>query len=180
MLQPALAYVEEAMPLTRRQSVGILCTITTLGAMFVAYFSDGLKAMDTLDFWFGTFLIFVLATIQMVIFSWMTGVDTIFKEMKDGASFLPPRIFRFVIKWMSPLFLILVGGLWVYYDLFNFDGGEPSSYVRDLFINPNGVAVMTVLFMLLTAFFLTMILPQRSHFEKLARKAAEVERQEQV
>jgi SNF family Na+-dependent transporter len=180
MLQPALAYIEEAMPLTRRQSVGILGVLTTLGAMFVAYFSDGLKAMDTLDFWFGTFMIFVLATIQMVIFSWMTGVDTIFAEMKYGASFLPPRIFRFIIRWVTPLFLIVVGGLWLYYDLFNLDGGEPSSYVRDLFIRPDGVAVMTVLFMLLSAFFLTMILPQRSHFENLARKAAEVEKEEQV
>jgi SNF family Na+-dependent transporter len=180
MLQPALAYVEEAMPLTRRQSVGILCTLTTLGAMFVAYFSDGLKAMDTLDFWFGTFMIFVLATIQMVIFSWITGVDTIFREMKYGASFLPPRIFRFVIRWVSPLFLIVVGGLWGYYDLFNLGGGKPSSYVRDLFIRPDSVAVMTVLFVLLMAFLLTMILPPRAHFEKLSCKAAEVERKEEV
>jgi hypothetical protein len=46
--------------------------------------SDGLKAMDTLDFWFGTFMIFVLATIQMVVFIWMTGVDIVWGEMNYG------------------------------------------------------------------------------------------------
>jgi len=179
MLQPALAYIEEAMTVTRRQSVAILGVLTTMGALFVAYFSDGLKAMDTLDFWFGTFLIFVLATIQMVTFSWVSGTDMILGEMKQGASFMPPRVFRFIIRWVSPILLIVVGSLWVYYDLLNIDGGEPSAYVKDLFIRPNNVAVMSVLFMILTGIFLTLILKPREVFERLARRAAAIEKEEE-
>ena len=180
MLQPVLAYIEETMTVTRRQSVALLGTLTTLGALFVAYFSDGLKAMDTLDFWFGTFLIFLMAAIQVVTFSWVTGVDTILREMKYGATFLPPRFFRFVILWISPFFMLTVGGIWAWYDLFNFDGGEPSAYVRDLFIKPNNVAVMSVVFMVLTGVFLTMLLKPREVFVRLAHKAAEVEREEEA
>ena len=174
MLQPALAYIEEVMPVTRRQSVAVLCAVTTLGSLFVAYFSGGLKAMDTLDFWFGTFLIFLLATIQMVIFAWGIGVDTIFKEMEFGASFMPPRIFRFIIKYVSPLFLITVGGLWVYYELLNLDGGEPSPYIVNLFIKPDSVAVMSILFMGLMALFLTMLLKPRDYYRQVAKRAREL------
>lgn len=178
MLQPLLSYVEETMTITRRQSVGMLGMITTLGAIFVAYFSDGLVAIDTLDFWFGTFMIFLMATVQMIVFAWMVGVDTIWAEMRRGASFMPNRIFRIVIKWISPLFLIVVGLMWVYFELLNLDGGEPSSYVKNLFIKPNSVAVMSVLFMILMGVFLAMILKPKKHFIRLAIRSKRIEKED--
>lgn len=176
IIQPILAYFEETMSITRRQAVAILSTITTLGGIFVAYFSSDLKAVDTLDFWMGTFSIFVLATIQMVLFAWVIGVDTIFKEMKLGASMMPHPIFQKIIKYVTPLFLISVGGLWIYYELLNLDGGTESTYVSDLFIERNGVAMGCVLFMVLSAIFLVMILRPKSHFVHLAKRAKELER----
>jgi neurotransmitter:Na+ symporter, NSS family len=176
MIQPTIAFFEETMPITRKQSVSILGVITIVGATAVAYFSGGLKALDTLDFWFATCFLFVVATIQMVIFSWIIGADVVVNEMKRGATFMPPeKLVRFVIKWISPIFLIVVGCTWAYYELFNFDGGEPSEYVKNLFINPDGVAVLCLLFMILMGIMFAMLLKPRAYFENLAKLADKAE-----
>ncbi|MGB0259587.1 MAG: sodium:calcium symporter, partial [Coraliomargarita sp.] len=75
MLQPGIAFLEEALKINRKQSVALLGLITVIGCGFVVYFSAGVKALDTMDFWVGTFLIFVLSTIQIIIFGWIMGVD---------------------------------------------------------------------------------------------------------
>ncbi len=124
----------------------------------------------------GTFSIFVLATMQIVLFAWVIGVDTIFKEMKLGASLMPHPIFRIIIKYVTPVFLISVGALWVYYELLNLDGGMESSYIRDLFIERNGVAVGCILFLAVLAVCLLMLLKPKSHFVHLAKRAEELER----
>ena len=52
------------------------------------------------------------------------------------------------MQYISPLFLLLVFGLWITTNVFgiNFSSGETnySNYVRDLFIQPNAVAWMSV------------------------------------
>jgi neurotransmitter:Na+ symporter, NSS family len=179
MIQPTIAFFEETMTVARKQSVAILGLLTVVGSTFVAYFSGGLKAMDTLDFWFGTCFLFVVATTQMVIFSWVIGADTVIEEMKRGAYFLPPiKLTRFVIRWISPLFLIAVGCTWAYYELFNFDGGQPSAYVKNLFIQPDNVAVMCVLFMILSGIMFAMLLKPRAFFENLVKLSEKAEKEE--
>jgi NSS family neurotransmitter:Na+ symporter len=84
MLQPGIAFVEEALNVGRRASVTILGLLTTFGTGFVLYFTGDLKALDTLDFWVGTFLIFVLATIQIIVFGWKWGIEKGFQEAASG------------------------------------------------------------------------------------------------
>jgi len=148
MLQPGIAFLEEALRIGRRQSVAILGLITGLGTAFVVYFSHNLKALDTLDFWVGTFLIFILATVQIVVFAWVFGVGRGMREASRGASFPIPAVFGPVMRYVSPVFLLLVFGLWALINVFgvNFSGGPPqfSGYVRDLFIEPDGVAWMAL------------------------------------
>jgi len=148
MLQPGIAFLEEVLAIGRKQSVAILGFITGIGSVFVVYFSKDLKALDTLDFWVGTFLIFILATIQILVFSWGFGVRKGLQEAARGATFPIPRIFIPVMKILCPAFLITIFGLWVLVNVFgiSFHGGEPefSGYVRDLFIEPNPVAWLAV------------------------------------
>jgi len=138
MLQPGIAFVEEALGVQRRVSVSILGLLTIFGTGFVLYFSGDLKALDTLDFWVGTFLIFLLATIQIIIFGWVWGIDEGFEEMHRGASIRVPWIFRPIIKWVCPLFLIGVFVMWLMKEIFGYDltagtAGAVSYYVTDLF-----------------------------------------------
>jgi hypothetical protein len=149
MLQPGIAFLEEVLHIGRKQSVAILGLITAGGSAFVVYFSAGLKALDTLDFWVGTFLIFLLALIQILTFSWGMGVDKGLQEANRGAAIRIPRIFHPIMKWICPAFLLGIFGLWLIENVFGFNlaGGPPelSSYVSDLFVKPDRVAWMSVL-----------------------------------
>lgn len=138
MLQPGIAFLEEALDVGRRVSVALLGLLTAFGTGVVVYFTGGqMKALDTLDFWIGTLLIFVLATIQIIVFGWHWGVERGFAEMHQGASMRVPAVFRPVMKWISPAFMLLIFAMWILkeilgIDLATFKAGRVSSYVSDL------------------------------------------------
>jgi len=148
MLQPGIAFLEEALKINRKQSVVLLSLITAVGCGFVVYFSEGVKALDTMDFWIGTFLIFVLSTVQIIIFGWVMGVDKGFELAHQGASVRIPKVFKFVMKYVSPVFLLLIFAMWTASNVFglDFQTGDAaySDYVKDLFIEPNTVAWLTI------------------------------------
>ncbi|MCB0360387.1 MAG: hypothetical protein KDD44_12150, partial [Bdellovibrionales bacterium] len=108
MLQPAIAFLEEALPLGRKASVTFLGLISALGSFFVLYFSKDLKALDTMDFWVGTFLIFVLATVTVILFGWIIGVDHGLEIAEEGAEMKIPRPYRFILKYVSPVYLLAI------------------------------------------------------------------------
>jgi NSS family neurotransmitter:Na+ symporter len=170
MLQPGIAFLEEVLAIRRKESVAILGLITGLGSAFVLYFSKDLKALDTLDFWVGTFLIFLLATAQILVFSWGFGVRNGLREASQGAAFPIPRIFIPVMKILCPAFLITIFGLWVLVNVFgiSFSGGEPefSGYVRDLFIDPNPVAWLAVGLVAAFAAFVALLVSRAPAYRK--------------
>ncbi len=108
MLQPTLAFFEEAMGWTRGQGLKLLIPLALVGNLFVMWYSKDLMALDTIDFWIGTVLIFVMASLQIICFSWVYGVDKGIATAEEGAQMKIPRIFRFIMKYVSPLYLIVV------------------------------------------------------------------------
>jgi len=114
MLQPAIAFLEEGFGLKRHASVSILGFGTLTASLLVVYFSKNMLVLDTMDYWVGTFMIYVLATIQVLLFGWVLGIKDGFKEMEAGAEMRVPRIFRFIIKYVTPAYLFAVFGAWVF------------------------------------------------------------------
>jgi SNF family Na+-dependent transporter len=152
MLQPGIAFLEEALEIGRRRSVALLGFVTAIGVGFVVYFSKDAKALDTLDFWVGTFLIFILATFTIILFSWVLGIERGFAAAHEGAAVRIPAVFKFIMKYVSPLYLVAVFGFWFVQNVlgFSFETGESklSPYVLDL-VGGNGkppdkVAIMSV------------------------------------
>jgi len=117
MLQPSIALLEEGLDLSRKRSVTILCAITLTGSLFVVYFSKDFVALDTIDFWMANFFIFIFATIQTIVFGWVLGIEKGFAELKRGAEMNIPSIFKFVIKYVSPLYLLVIFGIWCVQEL---------------------------------------------------------------
>ncbi len=105
MLQPVIAFFEEGFGLQRAGSVSLLGIITLAGSGFVIYFSEGLKALDTFDFWVGTFLIFVLAMVQAVIYGWVFGIERGERESQVGAHLRIPRLVHLMLKYVVPVYL---------------------------------------------------------------------------
>ncbi len=158
MLQPGIAFLEEALGIGRRGSVALLGFMTAVGSGFVVFFSQDVKALDTLDFWVGTFLIYLLATIQIIIFGWVLGVDDGMAMANGGASLRIPPFFRPIFKFVCPAFLILVFFWWLTFDVLGLGPGAPSGYVLDLFgEKPNVVALLSVGLILLVGAVFTIL-----------------------
>ncbi len=172
MLQPGIAFLEEAMGIGRRMSVTILGALTALGSLFVWYYSADLKALDTMDFWVGTCFIFIQGTILIVLFSWVMGLERGFAEAHKGAAIRIPRIFGPIMRWLCPLFLMSIFVLWLAFNVFGWNGNfsapvfSPSTYITDLVggagREPSDVARGAVAVILVTIAFFTII----SHLAK--------------
>ncbi len=114
MLQPAIAFMEEGLDLDRRGSVTLLGLITLLGTGLVVWFTHDLAALDAMDFWVGSFSIFLLATIQTLIYGWVLGIRKGREELERGALLPVPKMFDFVIRYISPVYLLSVFSLWIH------------------------------------------------------------------
>ena len=119
MLQPAIAFLQEGLGLTRTRAVAVLCGVGTAGTLLVVWFSKNLTAMDTLDFWVGTFCIYLLACVQTFLFGWVFGPQRGLEELDRGADLRLPRIFTFVIRYISPVYLLVVFVAWAVQDMGN-------------------------------------------------------------
>ncbi len=108
MLQPLKAFLHEALGVSGGRAVALLAIPAALGSFWTIWFSKGLTALGTMDFWIGTFAIFVLAGVQIICFGWVLGIDQGMKEAHEGAEMQIPRLFRFVIKWIAPAYLLIV------------------------------------------------------------------------
>jgi hypothetical protein len=109
----------------------------------------------------GTFLIFVLATIQIIIFGWIIGIKKGLAMANQGALFNVPPIYGFIMKYVTPTFLVIIFALWSVQNVFGYNiltgQQEYSSYVKDLFIEPNNVARFSVIFIILVTIFITVL-----------------------
>lgn len=108
MLQPVVAFLQESLGVGKGRAVTMMSVVACGGSAFVLWFSKGLVALDTIDFWVGTTLIFVLSTVQIIIFGWVFGIDRGFDEAHDGAAIRIPWLFRPIIKYVAPMFLLAI------------------------------------------------------------------------
>jgi neurotransmitter:Na+ symporter, NSS family len=176
MLQPGIAFLEEGLGIGRRASVALLGFVTGIGTLFVWYFSKDLKALDTMDFWVGTLMLFVQATILVIIFGWGVGVDRGWRLMHEGAEMQAPRIYKVILKYITPAFLLGIFVMWLMKNVagwnFSFAHPEfnPSGYVGDLVgDSPNWVARFTVGFIVVvTGFALLLINIAGKRWEAMA------------
>ena len=143
MLQPVIAFFEEGLGLKRHASVALLGLVTAIGSGFVVYFSKGMLALDTMDFWAGTMLIFILAMIQSVMYGWVFGIERGEREAHYGAHMRIPRVVQFALKYVTPVYLLAI--------FIGVCATQGPEYAKAL---QQPVALMSVGFMVLIAIFL--------------------------
>lgn len=168
MLQPAIAFVEESLQLKRKASVAILGLLTFVGTSFVWYFSKDIKALDTLDFWAGTFCIYLLATVQSIVFAWVMNLEENWKLAHEGASIRMPGCYKFIMKYITPLYLIVVFLFWFLVNVLGLGQQQPASYISDLFgPDPHQVAWMSICLILLTGIFVVLVISSSPLYRKI-------------
>lgn len=145
MLQPAIAFFEEGLGVGRKLSTAILAFITLCGSMFFVIFSGGAKALDFMDFWIGSVFIYILATIIVITFGWKIGIDPGMDHAHSGSHLKIPKIFNFILKYISPIYLIVVFAFWSYKSL----GAKIDEFMD------GGAPMYTGMFIILLLVFLT-------------------------
>ena len=54
----------------------------------------------------------VFATIETILFAWVFGIEKAWDEIHRGANMRVPRIYKFIIKYVTPLFLFIILLMW--------------------------------------------------------------------
>jgi SNF family Na+-dependent transporter len=108
MYQPSVALLKESLGWSHQKATAGIAAMGTVGAIMTLWFTQGGAFWSTIDFWVGTFLIFVMAGVQIIYFSWVFGIERGWKEIHAGASIQLPPIFKFIMKYVAPAYLIIV------------------------------------------------------------------------
>jgi neurotransmitter:Na+ symporter, NSS family len=166
LLQPVIAFLEEALGIGRRASVTILGAMTAAGSLFVIYFSKNLAALDTLDFWSAQVGIFVFGTIEIILLGWVFGARRGYQVALDGTELRPPPwIFTVVMRFVTPAYLLFVFVMWCY--------GDAPTYLKSL--SKGGVPLLAVLVMAATLiFFLVLIQAGERRWDRGAPRGVDI------
>src|SRR5690606_34336971 len=89
----------------RRETVtwGLGALAFTLGLLHVMWLGYGF--LDEWDYWAGTFGLVVVAFLEVVFFVWLFGPRNAWNSIHDGADIRIPRIFRFIMTFVTPVYL---------------------------------------------------------------------------
>lgn len=113
LCSPTMAFLQDQMKLSRRKAAMVVGAILMLCGLPVVFFL-GHGFLDEMDFWAGTFGLVVFAMIEVILFAWVFGMKKAWAEMNSGADIRIPAVFKFIIRFVTPLYLI---GLLIFWGL---------------------------------------------------------------
>lgn len=113
MLQPLIALLREDFGMPRERAVWLAGGLLLLGAQPVILLL-GHGFMDQVDFWAGSFGLLLFGFLELLIFTRAFGTERGWHEITRGARIAVPRLFRFVLHWVTPLAMgaILLAWSW--------------------------------------------------------------------
>lgn len=145
IIQPAVSFLEDEVGWKHGKSVLTIAGLS-LVVCLVAVFGLSGGSIDELDFWGGTFSLVVFGTIEAILFAWVLGIDKGWEELNTGSHIRIPRIFRFVLKYVTPVYLIIILIAWMISDGWGFivlKGVNPSETVTFLSLTVKKVVFIT-------------------------------------
>jgi neurotransmitter:Na+ symporter, NSS family len=151
VLQPAISFCEDEFALKRKGSVGVVGAVCLVMSL-VAVLGLGAGAVDEMDFWGGTFALVVFGTIEAVLFAWVFGIRRGWEELQRGAHIRIPRFYRFVLAYVTPVYLILMLIAWFATDgvgVILLKGIDPAQMVEFAGVTMSKVHFITGLWLLL-------------------------------
>lgn len=89
-----------------RAAMGFGFCVLLLGLPTVIFFKNGV--FDEYDYWAGTFSLVAFAMFEAILFAWVFGMKKGWPEITGGADIKVPIVFKFIIKFVTPVILIVV------------------------------------------------------------------------
>lgn len=110
LMQPLIAFFEDEMGMSRRSAV-----LTTMGMVFlsahIVVFLN--RSLDEMDFWAGTIGVVFFGLLEIILFMWVFGGDKAWEEINRGGIIKVPRVYYYVMRYITPAFLTLLMITWV-------------------------------------------------------------------
>lgn len=115
MGQPIIAFLEDEFGLSKKQAVVSVAALSFICVQFVVFYLK-YGVLDEMDYWAGTFGLVIFALIEIIIFMWIFGSEKAFEELNSGGDIKIPVIFKYIMKYITPLVLIIIITWWLIND----------------------------------------------------------------
>lgn len=115
LAQPSVAFMQDELGFTRERAVKVLSVVLFVCAQPVILLL-GHGFLDEMDYWAGTFGLVILATVETVILVGMFGGDKAWREIHEGADMRIPIFFKYVMKYVTPVYLLVMLVTWFIQD----------------------------------------------------------------
>ncbi len=104
---PIMGFLKDEFNWSRRRSASCFgLSVFILGLPTIFFFQEGV--FDEFDYWAGTVSLVVFAMLEAILFAWVFGVDKGWKEINNGADIKIPNFFKFLLKYVTPVMLIII------------------------------------------------------------------------
>lgn len=104
---PWMGFMQDEFGMTRERSAWSFGGIVLLlGLPTVFFYNHGV--FNEYDYWAGTVSLVVFALAESIIFAWVYGIDKGWKEINSGADMKVPHVYKYIIKYVTPVFLLCV------------------------------------------------------------------------
>lgn len=111
LTQPLVSFLEDELNIERKKAVTISAVIIFIASSVIIFgFNHG--SVDELDFWVGTVGLALFAFIELIIFVWIYPIDRSWEEITSGSNIKIPYIFKYVLKYISPLIVLAIFIAW--------------------------------------------------------------------
>lgn len=104
---PVMAFLEDEFG-WRRVPAALAFGLATFALGFVCVWLYPGGSFDEFDYWTGTFSLVVFALAEVFIFAFIFGIDRGWAEITRGADMRVPRIFRLIIRYVTPAFILVI------------------------------------------------------------------------
>lgn len=113
LIQPAIAFLEDEFGLSRRRAILVFSAVA-FAMTQACIFGLARGVVDEFDFWGGNFCLVLFGTVEAVLFAWVFGMEEAWTQLHAGSDITIPRVYRFIIKYVTPAFLLAILGTWFY------------------------------------------------------------------
>ena len=103
--QPVITFFQDEFGIKRSTSVIFTMIIIIVSVLMVIFVN---QTLDEWDFWAGTIGVVLLGFVEIVIFMWAFGGEKAWAEINRDGIIKIPRFYYYIIRYITPLFLLVI------------------------------------------------------------------------